>query len=125
MTELNFGLFSFDHEGGDGQFEFDFAYDEALRMADKISLFRIMAREVAQEFGLLATFMPKPYTGSWGSGHHANLSLADVGSGQNLFRETGPGGESGWSELTYAFVAGILKHARAIAAVATPTVNSY
>jgi glutamine synthetase len=125
MSELNFGLFSFDHEGGDGQFEFDFAYDEALRMADKISLFRIMARQVAQEFGLLATFMPKPYTGSWGSGHHANMSLADVNTGENLFRETGTGGETGWSELTYAFVAGILKHARAIAAVATPTVNSY
>jgi glutamine synthetase len=125
MSELNFGLFSFDHEGGDGQFEFDFAYDEALRMADKISLFRIMAREVAREFGLLATFMPKPYTGSWGSGHHANMSLADVNTGENLFRETGPDGSAGWSELTYSFVAGILKHARAIAAVATPTVNSY
>jgi glutamine synthetase len=125
MNELNFGLFSFDHEGGDGQFEFDFAYDEALRMADKISLFRIMAHEVAQEFGLLATFMPKPYTGSWGSGHHANMSLADVSTGENLFRQTGPDGQAGWSELTYAFVAGILKHARAIAAVATPTVNSY
>ena len=94
-------------------------------MADKISLFRIMAREVAQEFGLLATFMPKPYTGSWGSGHHANMSLADVSTGENLFRGTGPDGEAGWSELTYSFVAGILKHARAIAAVATPTVNSY
>jgi glutamine synthetase len=125
MSELNFGLFSFDHEGGDGQFEFDFAYDEALRMADKISLFRIMARQVAQEFGLLATFMPKPYTGSWGSGHHANMSLADVNTGENLFRETGPDGSAGWSELTYAFVAGVLKHARSIAAVATPTVNSY
>ncbi len=79
MSELEFGLFSFDHEGGDGQFEFDFAYDEALRMADKISLFRIMAHAVAQESGLLATFMPKPYTGGWGSGHHYNLSLADAG----------------------------------------------
>ncbi len=127
MNELDFGLFSFDHEGGDGQFEFDFAYDEALAMADKISLFRIMAHEVAQEFGLLATFMPKPYTGSWGSGHHSNMSLADVSTGENLFRgtETGPDGEPGWTELTYSFVAGILKHARAIAALANPTVNSY
>jgi glutamine synthetase len=125
MSELGFGLFSFDHEGGDGQFEFDFAYDEALRMSDKISLFRIMAREVAKEFGLLATFMPKPYTGSWGSGHHANMSLADVKTGENLFRAPGTDGQAGWTELTYSFVAGILKHARSIAAVATPTVNSY
>jgi glutamine synthetase len=125
MNELGFGLFSFDHEGGDGQFEFDFAHDEALRMADRISLFRIMARQVAQEFGLTATFMPKPYTGSWGSGHHSNMSLADVNTGENLFREIRPDGSTGWSELTYSFVAGILQHARAIAAVATPTVNSY
>jgi glutamine synthetase len=131
MRDLGFGLFSFDHEGGDGQFEFDFAYDEALRMADRISLFRIMARAVAQEFGLIATFMPKPYTGGWGSGHHSNMSLADVSTGENLFREAGqdgaggPDGTGGWTELTYAFVAGILRHARAIAAVATPTVNSY
>jgi glutamine synthetase len=127
MQELGFGLFSFDHEGGDGQFEFDFAYDEALAMADRISLFRIMAHAVAQESGLIATFMPKPYTGGWGSGHHYNLSLADAGSGDNRFRAAGDddGGRSGWTELTYAFTAGILKHARSIAAVATPTVNSY
>ena len=80
---------------------------------------------MAQEVGLLATFMPKPYTGAWGSGHHANMSLADVQTGENLFRAAGPDGESGWSKLAYAFVAGILDHARAIAAVATPTVNSY
>jgi glutamine synthetase len=127
MTELGFGLFSFDHEGGDGQFEFDFAYDEALVMADRISLFRIMAHAVAQECGLIATFMPKPYTGGWGSGHHYNLSLEDAGSGDNLFRAAAPedGGAAGWTELTYAFTAGILKHARSIAAVANPTVNSY
>jgi glutamine synthetase len=125
MEALGFGLFSFDHEGGDGQFEFDFAHDEALRMADRISLFRIMAHAVAQESGLTATFMPKPYTGGWGSGHHANMSLADASTGENLFRETRADGAAGWSELTYSFVAGILKHARAIAAVATPTVNSY
>jgi glutamine synthetase len=122
MRDLGFGLFSFDHEGGDGQFEFDFAYDDALRMADRISLFRIMAREVAREFGLIATFMPKPYTGSWGSGHHSNMSLADLRTGENLFRLDD---SAGWSELTYSFVAGILAHARAIAALATPTVNSY
>jgi glutamine synthetase len=125
MRELGFGLFSFDHEGGDGQFEFDFAHDEALRMADRISLFRIMAREVAQSCGLIATFMPKPYTGSWGSGHHFNMSLTDVSTGENLFRSPSPDGPDGWSELTYSFVAGILKHAGSIAAVATPTVNSY
>jgi glutamine synthetase len=125
MQQLDFGLFSFDHEGGDAQFEFDFHYAPALQMADRISLFRIMARQVAKECGLLATFMPKPYTGSWGSGHHFNMSLADAETGHNLFRDEDDERGHGWSKITYAFVAGVLRHARSIAAVATPTVNSY
>ncbi len=126
MTELGFGLFSLDHEGGDGQFEFDFTYAPALQLADRISLFRLMVKQVAKQCGLLATFMPKPYTGGWGSGHHLNLSLADAESGANLFRApAGSDGRPGWTDLTYQFVAGVLKHARAISAVANPTVNSY
>jgi glutamine synthetase len=125
MTEVGFGLFSLDHEGGDGQFEFDFDYAPALHMADQISLFRVMVRQVAKEFGLLATFMPKPYTGGWGSGHHMNLSLADVDSAENLFRDPADPSGHGWTPLARSFVAGVLQHARSIAAVATPTVNSY
>jgi glutamine synthetase len=75
---------------------------------------------VAKEFGLFATFMPKPFTGVWGSGHHFNMSLADVETGANLFRD-----EAGWTKTARGFVAGILRHAPALAAVATPTVNSY
>jgi len=120
MQETGFGVFSFDHEGGDGQYEFDFGYAPALEMADRLSLFRVMVRQVAKEFGLYATFMPKPYTGAWGSGHHFNMSLADAGSGENLFRDA-----QGWTKTVYSFVAGILRHAPALAAVATPTVNSY
>ena len=120
MQETGFGVFSFDHEGGDGQYEFDFDHAPALQMADRLSLFRVMVRQVAKEFGLLATFMPKPYTGAWGSGHHFNMSLTSVESGENLFR-----GEDGWTKTAYGFVAGIMRHAAALAAVATPTVNSY
>jgi glutamine synthetase len=125
MNELGFGVFSFDHEGGDGQFEFDFGYAPALQTADRISLFRLMARQVAKQCGLMATFMPKPITGGWGSGHHYNISLEDAGTGRNLFHDPdGPGGR-GWSKKAYAFTAGILRHAPALAALATPTVNSY
>jgi glutamine synthetase len=120
MQETGFGVFSFDHEGGDGQYEFDFGYAPALEMADRLSLFRVMARQVAKEFGLYATFMPKPYTAGWGSGHHFNMSLADVMTAENLFRD-----DQGWTKTAYSFVAGILRHAPALAAVATPTVNSY
>lgn len=123
MEELGFGLFSFDHEGGDAQFEFDFTYDDALAMADKITLFRLLAKQVAKQEGLQVTFMPKPYTEGWGSGMHFNMSLAELDGAKNLFRDAES--STGWSKLTYSFIAGIMRHARAIAAVATPTVNSY
>jgi glutamine synthetase len=73
----------------------------------------------------MATFMPKPVTGGWGSGHHYNMSLEDAESGENLFRDADDPTGNGWSKTAYSFVAGILRHAPALAAVATPTVNSY
>lgn len=126
LRRCGFGLFSFDTEGGDGQYEFDFDYAPALEMADRLAFFRLMVKQVAQSVGLIATFMPKPYTTAWGSGHHFNMSLEDIETGTNLFRETlADSGEPGWTKLAYSFIAGIIAHAPAIAAVATPTVNSY
>jgi glutamine synthetase len=125
LTETGFGVFSYDTEGGDGQYEFDFGYFGALEMADRMTLFKLMVRAAAKEAGLLASFMPKPYTSAWGSGHHFNMSLVDIASGANAFRDTDDPRGKGWSSLAYSFVAGILKHAAALAAVATPTVNSY
>ncbi|HUE58613.1 MAG TPA: hypothetical protein VMO88_03450 [Acidimicrobiales bacterium] len=125
MNESGFGVFSFDHEGGDGQYEFDFDFAPALQMADRLTLFRLMAKQIAKGEGLLATFMPKPYTEGWGSGAHFNMSLADVETGENLFRDADDAKGRGWSKTAYGFVAGILRHAPAIAAICTPTVNSY
>ena len=125
MTETGFGIFSLDSEGGDGQYEFDFDYAPALEMADRLAFFRLMVKQVAKQVGLVATFMPKPYTDAWGSGHHFNMSLEDAGSGTNLFRDADDARGKGWSKAAYAFIAGIISHARAIAAVANPTVNSY
>jgi glutamine synthetase len=125
MNETGFGLFSFDTEGGDGQYEFDFDYAPVLEMADRITFFRLMVKQVAKQAGLIATFMPKPYTGAWGSGHHFNMSLEDGSTSKNLFRDADDARGRGWSKTAYAFVAGLIRHARAIAAVATPTVNSY
>ena len=125
LTETGFGLFSFDSEGGDGQYEFDFTYAPALEMADKLSFFRLMVKQTAKQAGLIATFMPKPYTTAWGSGHHFNMSIADIETGANLFRDADDERGRGWSKLAYSYIAGIAKHAAAIAAIATPTVNSF
>jgi glutamine synthetase len=125
LNECDFGVFSFDQEGGDGQYEIDFRHAPALETADKMTLFRLAARQAAKQAGLCATFMPKPYTGSWGSGAHFNMSLCDAGTGANLMPDANDPRGVGWSRLTYQFVAGLLKHARSLAAVTTPTVNSF
>ncbi len=124
MNECGFGVFSFDHEGGDGQYEFDFDYASALEMADRLTLFRLMVKQVAKSAGLMATFMPKPYTEAWGSGAHFNMSLADAETGENLFRDADDARGQGWSKAAYGFVAGILRHAPALSAICSPTFKS-
>jgi glutamine synthetase len=129
MTELGWEVYSFDHEGGDGQYEFEFRYTDALEMADRMVLFRLMAKHVARSLGCIATFMPKPFDDNFGSGAHVNMSLADLETGENRFEagpsDDGANGYHGYSRLAYQFTAGVLRHARAITAVACPTVNSY
>ena len=61
MNELGWDVYSFDHEGGDGQYEFDFGYTDALEMADRMLIFRLMAKHVARTLGCFASFMPKPF----------------------------------------------------------------
>jgi len=127
MKELDWGLYSFDHEDANSQFEFDFKYDDALAMCDKFIFFRMMAKEYAAQDDLLATFMPKPYADKTGSGAHFNMSLYDKETGENLFAcpvEDDPRG-LGLTELGYHFIGGVLKHGRALCAAFAPTVNSY
>ncbi|MCT8973918.1 glutamine synthetase family protein [Microbaculum marinisediminis] len=120
MNELGWGVYSFDHEGGDGQYEFNFRYADALTMADRMTIFRLMAKHVARQNGCIATFMPKPFQDDFGSASHINISIASAKDGENLFASGGA-----YSELAMHFVAGVLEHARAISAVVCPTVNSY
>lgn len=122
MNDLGWGVYSFDHEGGDGQYEFNFDYADAVTMADRMVVFRLMAKHVARSLGCIATFMPKPFGDDFGSASHVNISLADPDSGDNLFAA---GGEGEYSELAQHFVAGVLEHAGAICAITSPTVNSY
>ncbi|MEL6556352.1 MAG: type III glutamate--ammonia ligase [Cyanobacteria bacterium J06621_11] len=123
MNDLGWDVYSFDHEDAQGQFETDFTYCDALTMADRLTFFRFMVKELAREEGYFASFMPKPFADQTGSGAHYNMSLADSKTGENLFEDTDD--PYGLSKLGYQFIAGVLKHAKAIVSVTCPTVNSY
>jgi glutamine synthetase len=132
MNQLGWGVFSFDQEGGKGQYELDFAYSDALTMADRFIFLRLMAKSVAKSLGAIATFMPKPFSHDFRSGAHFNMSLADVETGRNLFEPTPDAGDSlsakydlPFSQLALNFVAGLLNHAPALTAITCPTYNSY
>ncbi len=125
MNTLGWDVYSFDHEDGNGQFETDFMYCDALKMADRFTFFRLMVKEIARKHGFFATFMPKPFANRTGSGAHYNMSLADIHTGQNLFYDADDPRGCKLSKLGYQFIAGILRHAPAICAAIAPTVNSY
>ena len=127
MNGLGWDVYSFDHEDGNSQFEFDFNYADALTMADRYVFFRLMAKEIAAKHGLLATFMPKPFADKTGNGAHFNMSLYDRETRKNLFAAAPAEDQKGLglTPLAYAFIAGIVRRGRAICAALAPTVNSY
>lgn len=111
------------HEVAVGQHEIDFKYEPAVHSADNAITFKYTVKGIAAKHGLFATFMPKPIFGINGSGMHVHQSLTDVKTGENLFFD--PDGEFKLSKIARHFVAGQLAHARALAAIVAPTVNSY
>ncbi len=125
MNHLGWDVHSFDHEDANSQFEFDFAYADALTMADRYVLWRLMAKELSRRRGFEATFMPKPYSNRTGSGAHFNMSLESLETGDNAFGDPNDKRRCGLSKLAYHFIGGLLKHAPAIVAVTCPIVNSY
>lgn len=110
------------HEVALGQHEIDFRFADALRAADNILTLKYTVKAIAARHDLVASFMPKPIFGMNGSGMHCHQSLSDA-RGDNLFFD--PHDVYHLSSLAYAFIAGQLAHARALAAVVAPTVNSY
>jgi glutamine synthetase len=112
------------HEVAIGQHEIDFRYEHALHSADNAITFKYTVKGVAAKHGLFATFMPKPIFGVNGSGMHVHQSLVDAESGENVFYDE-KGEPFRLTALAQQFVAGQLKHARALAAVVAPTINSY
>lgn len=110
------------HEVALGQHEIDFRFADALQTADNVVTMKYTVKAIAAQRGLVASFMPKPIFGINGSGMHCHQSLFDR-EGNNLFFDESD--KYRISKLAYQFIAGQLKHARALAAVVAPTVNSY
>ena len=125
VTALGWDNYATDHEDANGQFEQNFEFDDALVTCDRAVFFRYMVEAMAQERGLIATFMPKPFAHLTGNGCHLHMSLWKDGS--NVF-EADPADDPrglGLTDLAYQFVGGLKAHAKAYIAVTAPTVTSY
>lgn len=109
LREMSVPIASAHHEHGAGQHEIDVAHDAPLAAADHALTLRTIAKHVAAEFGLEATFMPKPLAQRAGSGLHADFRL----------------GEGTEREIALYVAGGLLSHAPALTAICNPTVNSY
>jgi glutamine synthetase len=123
VNGLGWGNYANDHEDANGQFEQNFTYADALQSCDRAIFFRYMVHTLAQQQGMLATFMPKPFTALTGNGCHFHMSLWDGDT--NLFLDEDDPRGLGLSETAYHFIGGLKKHAKAYIGVTAPTVNSY
>ncbi|MPY83621.1 MAG: type III glutamate--ammonia ligase [Actinophytocola sp.] len=124
MNQLGWGNYANDHEDGNGQFECNFRYADAVTTADRTIFFRYMVHMLAHEAGMTATFMPKPFTSITGNGMHLHQSLWTL-DGEPLFGDDTDGRDLGLSKTAYRYVGGLLDHGRASAGIICPTVNSY
>jgi glutamine synthetase len=123
MNQLGWSNYANDHEDGNGQFEQNFEFSDALTTADRVVTLRYLLSVIAAERGMVATFMPKPFADKTGSGLHLHMSLTSGGT--PVFPAVDDKRGLGLSETAYAFVGGIIEHACALQAVVAPTVNSY
>jgi glutamine synthetase len=110
-------------ELGPGQQELPVRHADALRAADNQLTVRETARGVAQRYGLIASFAPKPFPDQAGNGSHIHWSLWRTKDGTNHFHHAG--GRYGLSPAAHAFVGGVLAHLPALVALTAPSVNSY
>jgi len=123
MQEMGWEPYANDHEDANCQFEINWTYADALKTADRLTFYRWMVRTVAEEYGLIATFMPKPFAHLTGNGCHYHQSLWSTETGENMF--TDKGDPNGLSTVAYHYIGGLKTHARALSAIIAPTVNSY
>ena len=124
LRAVGIDVYQIDHEDGNGQFEINFTYADALKSADSFTFVKMAASEIAHKHGMIATFMPKPFANRAGSGAHFHVSIGSAKQ-KNAFYDKSDKLGMGLSKMAYQFLAGVLEHARALCAVAAPTVNSY
>lgn len=124
LQKVDFDIYQIDHEDANGQFEINYTYSDALTSADRFTFFRMAAGEVANDLGMICSFMPKPDPKRAGNGMHFHLSIADA-INKNLFHDASDPSGMGLSKMAYHFAAGLLAHGPALCAFAAPTVNSY
>jgi glutamine synthetase len=123
LEQMGFEIEASHHEVAEGQHEIDFKYSDALSTADNVMTFKMALRSIAKSHGLYASFMPKPFFGINGNGMHTNMSLSNIADGSNAFSD--PSDVHGLSKVAYHFIAGLMKHARSLALITNPLVNSY
>jgi glutamine synthetase len=121
LEQMGFEVEAAHHEVAHGQHEIDFRYADALTTADNIATFRFVVKLIARQFGLIASFMPKPIYGQNGSGMHTHQSL--FRGSENAFWDS----KAEWelSKVALHYIGGLLQHARGFCAITNPLVNSY
>ncbi|WP_289284200.1 MULTISPECIES: type III glutamate--ammonia ligase [unclassified Methylophaga] len=123
LIDVGLDIYQIDHEDANGQFEINYTYADALKSADDYVMFKMAASEIANEMGMVCSFMSKPFSNRPGNGMHMHMSIGD--GEKSLFHDDSDETGHGLSKLAYHFMAGILAHAPALSAIAAPTVNSY
>ncbi len=121
LEAMGIGVEYSHHEVAPSQHEIDLRYTDALTMADAAMTYRLVVKEVAMAHGVYATFMPKPIATENGSGMHTHQSLFK--GDRNAFFD--PNDEYHLSPIAKSYMAGLLKHARAITLITNQWVNSY
>lgn len=121
LRAMGFTIEALHHEVAEGQHEINFKYADALTAADLATTYKWVVKTIASQYGLHATFMPKPVFGINGSGMHVNMSFFK--DGENCFYDANDDLEL--SETAYSFIAGVLENVKSFVAVTNPLVNSY
>jgi glutamine synthetase len=123
MRNVGIDVYQIDHEDANGQFELNYTYTDCLTSCDHFIFFKMAASEIANELGLVCSFMPKPFANRPGNGMHMHMSIGD--GKRNLFQDKSDRRGLELSQLAYHFLGGLLAHAPALAALCAPSVNSY